>query len=44
MANYWTTNQVGAADLIYDFDFMTGVADGHSRGFALAVRLVKSAR
>jgi hypothetical protein len=35
-------NAVGAADLIYYF--MTGVTDGHSRSFALAVRLVKSAR
>jgi hypothetical protein len=40
-AEYWTTNEVGAADLIYYFDFMTGRADGHSRGFQLAVRLVK---
>jgi hypothetical protein len=42
-ANYWTTNQVGAANLVYFFDFMTGAADGHSRGFPLAVRLVKTA-
>ena len=41
-ANYWTTNEVGAANLIYYFDFMTGRADGHSRGFQLAVRLVKN--
>jgi hypothetical protein len=40
-AEYWTTNEVGAANLIYYFDFMTGRADGHSRGFQLAVRLVK---
>jgi hypothetical protein len=40
-ANYWTTNEVGAANLIYYFDFMTGRADGHSRGFQLAVRLVR---
>lgn len=40
-AKYWTTNEVGAANLIYYFDFMTGRADGHSRGFQLAVRLVK---
>jgi hypothetical protein len=25
------------------FDFMTGAADGHSRGFQLAVRFVKTA-
>jgi Protein of unknown function (DUF1566) len=43
-ANYWTTNEVGAANLVYFFDFMTGAADGHSRGFHLAVRLVKAAR
>jgi hypothetical protein len=43
-AEYWTTNPVGAANLVYFFDFMTGSADGHSRGFKLAVRLVKSAR
>ena len=40
-AEYWTTNEVGTANLIYYFDFMTGRADGHSRGFQLAVRLVK---
>jgi hypothetical protein len=43
-AEYWTTNPVGAASLIYFFDFMAGSADGHSRGFKLAVRFVKSAR
>ncbi len=43
-ANYWTTNEVGTANLVYFFDFMTGAADGHSRGFRLAVRLVKAAR
>ena len=32
-ANYWTTNEVGAANLIYYFDFMTGAADGRGRGF-----------
>jgi hypothetical protein len=41
-AEYWTTNPVGTANLFYFFDFMTGQADGHSRGFRLAVRLVKS--
>jgi hypothetical protein len=44
MAEYWTTNPVGTAKLFYFFDFMTGAADGHSRGFRLAVRLVKAAR
>jgi hypothetical protein len=43
-AEYWTTNPVGAAGLVYFFDFMTGSADGHSPGFQLAVRPVKSAR
>jgi len=43
-ANYWTTNEVGTAKLIYYFDFMTGRADGHSRSFQLAVRLVKSGK
>jgi hypothetical protein len=40
----WTTDQVGAANLVYFFDFMTGAADGHTRGFQLAVRLVKTAK
>lgn len=43
-APYWTTNEVGTANLIYYFDFMTGRADGHSRGFRLAVRLVKTGK
>ena len=43
-AEYWTTNEVGVASLIYYFDFMTGRADGHSRGFQLAVRLVKKGK
>jgi uncharacterized protein DUF1566 len=43
-AEYWTTNPVGAANLFYFFDFMTGTADGHSRGFRLTVRLVKAKR
>jgi hypothetical protein len=43
-AEYWTTNEVGAANLVYFFDFMTGRADGHSRGFQLAVRLVKKGK
>ena len=43
-AEYWTTNPVGTANLFYFFDFMTGAADGHSRGFRLAVRLVRAAR
>jgi hypothetical protein len=43
-ANYWTTNEVGAANLVYYFDFMTGRPDGHSRGFQLAVRLVRNGK
>jgi len=43
-AEYWTTNAVGAADLFYFFDFMSGLADGHSSGFHLAVRLVRTGR
>jgi hypothetical protein len=41
-ANYWTTNPVGTANLYYFFDFMSGQADGHTRGFQLAVRLVRN--
>jgi hypothetical protein len=41
-AEYWTTNAVGAAELFYFFDFMSGAAGGHSPGFHLAVRLVRS--
>jgi hypothetical protein len=40
-ADYWTTNPVGMANLYYFFDFMSGQADGHTRGFQLAVRLVR---
>jgi len=43
-ANYWTTNPLGAANLVYFFNFMTGQADAHSRGFHLAVRLVRDGR
>jgi hypothetical protein len=42
-AEFWTTN-LGVAELFYYFDFMTGLADGHNRGFHLAVRLVKTGR
>lgn len=41
-ANYWTTNPVGIAGLYYFFDFMSGRADGHTRGFQLSVRLVRT--
>jgi hypothetical protein len=43
-ADYWTTSDVGAAGLVYFFDFVTGRADGHSRGYELAVRLVRTSR
>lgn len=43
-APYWSTNGVGMAGLYYFFDFITGQADAHSRGFHLAVRLVKTGR
>jgi Protein of unknown function (DUF1566) len=43
-ADYWTTNPVGSADLFYFFDFMSGQADGHTRGFQLAVRLVRNGK
>jgi Protein of unknown function (DUF1566) len=41
-ADYWTTNPVGMANLYYFFDFMSGRADGHTRGFQMSVRLVRS--
>jgi hypothetical protein len=40
-ADYWTTNPVGMAGLYYFFDFVSGRADGHTRGFQLSVRLVR---
>jgi hypothetical protein len=43
-ADYWTTNAVGMANLFYYFDFMTGRPDGHSRGYELGIRLVKTGR
>lgn len=39
---YWTTSKVGAAGLVYYVDLATGDSDAHSRGFALAVRLVRT--
>jgi Protein of unknown function (DUF1566) len=41
-ADYWTTNPVGTANLYYFFDFVTGQADGHTRGFQLSARLVRN--
>jgi hypothetical protein len=40
--DYWTTSPVGMANLYYFFDFINGQADGHTRGFHLAVRLVRN--
>jgi hypothetical protein len=40
--SYWTTSEVGAAGLVYYVDLATGDSDAHSRGFSLAVRLVRS--
>ena len=39
---YWTTSKVGVANLIYFVDFSNGDVDGHSKGFHLAVRLVRT--
>jgi hypothetical protein len=41
-ADYWTTSPVGAAGLYYFFDFVSGQADGHTRGFELSIRLVRT--
>lgn len=39
---YWTSSEVGMARLVYYIDFTTGDVDGHSQGYALLVRLVRS--
>lgn len=39
---YWTSSETGLAGLIYYVDFTTGDVDAHSRGYSLAVRLVRS--
>lgn len=39
---YWTSSEAGIAGLIYFVDFNTGEVDAHSRGYSLAVRLVRS--
>lgn len=44
LAKFWTTSPVGMLDLYYNFDFLTGAADGNSRGIALNLRLVRAAR
>ena len=39
---YWTSTPVSMAGLWYVIDLATGEGDGHSRGFALSVRLVRA--
>ncbi len=42
-APYWSITKVeDVPTLVYYADFMRGRVDGHSKGFALAVRLVRS--
>ncbi|MBR9882955.1 MAG: DUF1566 domain-containing protein [Oceanospirillales bacterium] len=42
-APYWTVTPIDEMPmLIYFVDFMTGRVDGHTEGFSLAVRLVRS--
>ena len=41
---YWTTTPLGLAGLTVYIDFSEGIYDGHSSGFPLPVRLVRSAR
>ncbi|ODC04596.1 hypothetical protein BFW38_14725 [Terasakiispira papahanaumokuakeensis] len=43
-APYWSVTPVqGMPRLIFFVDFMSGQVDGHTQGFALAARLVRSA-
>jgi hypothetical protein len=39
---YWTASELGIAGLVYYVDFATGDVDAHTRGFSLAVRLVRT--
>lgn len=41
---YWTTSEVGMINLVYYVDFMSGIVDGRSGGFAIAARLVRPAK
>jgi hypothetical protein len=41
---YWTMSKVGVVNLMYFVDFSNGDVDGHSKGFHLAVRLVRTGR
>lgn len=44
-APYWRVTKIKEMpSLIYNIDFLTGEADGHTRGFAMAVRLVRSGK
>lgn len=44
LAKYWSSEPTGMLGLYWNFDFLTGQADGNSRGIGLAVRFVRSAR
>lgn len=40
-ATYWSTTRIKEIpSLVYYVDFLTGETDGHSQGFAMAIRLV----
>lgn len=41
-APYWTATPIGAAGLFYYVDVGLGLVDGHSAGYAMAVRLVRA--
>ncbi len=42
-APYWSATQIQEMPaLVYYIDFLDGEADGHSKGFSMAVRLVRS--
>lgn len=42
-APYWSTTKIKEMPpLVYYIDFLSGEADGHTKGFSMAVRLVRS--
>ncbi|WP_158228861.1 Lcl C-terminal domain-containing protein [Chitinimonas sp. BJB300] len=44
-APYWSLTTVkGMSPLVYYVDFLSGEVDGHTKGFALGVRLVRSGK
>jgi hypothetical protein len=44
-APYWSTSKIKEMpSLIYYIDFLDGSADGHTKGFSMAVRLVRNGR